>query len=152
MLIDEKKFINLEAETPLQVVYEAPDSPELFRRTLTGPLTWQQRNETPIRRALRSPAQAPLWVAALLAWGAVVICEGEEQALADFLLRRGTRPILDVLRVPLSDPNRTWGESRVARSPADPPIVAVIAVVDWADGLVKSAQPALWPLSFLQGE
>lgn len=133
MMIDERKFLNLEAETPLQAVYEAPDSPELFRRTLAGALTWQQRNETTVSRALRSPHQAPQWVAALLAWGAFVICEGEEQPLADFSLRRGMQPRLEMLRVPLDDSNRTFGESRVARTPADPPIVAAVAVVDWAD-------------------
>ncbi|MBC8255436.1 MAG: hypothetical protein H8E35_15610 [Ardenticatenia bacterium] len=143
MLIDERKFLNLEAETSLQAVHEAPGSPELFRRTLTGPLTWQQRNEITVRRALRSPGQAPQWVAALLAWDAIVICEGEEQPLADFLLRRRMQPTLEALRVPLDNLNRTWGESRVARSPADPPIVAVIAVADWADGLVESARLAL---------
>ncbi len=143
MLIDERKSLNLEAETPLQVVYEAPGIPELFRRTLTGPLTWQQRNETTIQRALRSPTQAPQWVAALLAWDAMVICKGKEHLLAGFLLQRGLQPTLEALRVPLDNLNRTWGESRVARSPADPPIVAVIAVADWTDGLVKSARLAL---------
>jgi CO/xanthine dehydrogenase FAD-binding subunit len=142
-MIDESRFLDLKAESPLQVVYEAPGSPEVLRRTLAGPLTWQQRNEITVRRALRSPAQAPVWVAALLAWGAVLVCEGEEQPLSDFLLRCGTQPWLEVLRVPLDSADRTWGESHVGRSPADLPIVAAVAVVEWTDGLVQAARLAL---------
>jgi CO/xanthine dehydrogenase FAD-binding subunit len=148
-MIDQGRFLNLEAESPLQVVYQATSSPELLRRTLAGPLTWQQRNEITVRRALRSPGQAPVWVAALLAWGAAVICEGEEQPLSDFLLRRGTQPLLEVLRVPLASTDRTWGESHVGRSPADPPIVGAVAVVDWTGGVVRAARLALtgvWPV------
>jgi CO/xanthine dehydrogenase FAD-binding subunit len=147
-MIDERRFLDLKAEGPLQLVFEAPGSPEVLRRTLAGSLTWQQRNEITLRKALRSPAQAPVWVAALLAWGATVVCEGEERFLSDFLLRGGTQPLLEALRVPLDHGNRTWGESHVGRSPADLPIVAAVAVVDWTDGLVQAARLALtgvWP-------
>lgn len=141
--VDTGDVWSIESFAPLQSVLDRPGPPLLLRRTLAGPLTWQVRNETAVGSALRSPIQAPQWVAALLAWGAWVVCEGEEQPLAAFLLDQGMQPTFEALRVPLNNPNRTWGESRVARTPADPPIVAAIAVVDWANSLVKQARLAL---------
>lgn len=133
MTTDVKESYVLKAQTPLQAVYEAPDSPTLLRRTLTGIVTWQQRNEITVERALRSPNLAPQWVAALLALGAsATFLDGPERPLADFLRRRGEqRGKLAAVHLPLNVPGRTWGESHVARTPADPPIVAAVAVVDW---------------------
>ncbi len=140
----------LEAQTPLQVVYEAPDSPDLLRRTLSGAVTWQQRNETTVERALRSPNLAPQWVAALLALSAsVTFSDGPEEPLAVYLRRkRGQRSQPAAVHLPLNVPGRTWGESHIARTPADRPIVTAIAVTDWADGVIRQARLALtgvWP-------
>jgi len=145
MVTGVKESFILKAQTPLQAVYEAPDSPALLRRTLSGIVTWQQRNETTVERALRSLNVAPQWVAALLSLGASVTCsDGQEKPLADFLRRRGERRgKLAAVHLPLNVPDRTWGESHVARTPADPPIVAAIAVVDWAYGVVHQARLAL---------
>lgn len=133
MMTGVKESYILKAQTPLQAVYEAPDSPTLLRRTLSGIVTWQQRNETTVERALRSPNMAPQWVAALLALGAsVTFLDGQEKPLADFLRRRGEqRGMFAAVHLPLNVLSRTWGESHVARTPADPPIVAAVAVVDW---------------------
>ena len=69
---------------------EAPNSPALLRRSLTGSITRQQRNETTVERELRSLSVALQWVAALLAWGATAtFLDGQEEPLADFLRRRG---------------------------------------------------------------
>jgi len=139
-----KELSILKAQILLQAVYEAPDSPALLRRTLTDIVTWQQRNETTVERALRSPNMAPQWVAALLALGAwAAFSDGQEEPLADFLRRRGEQRKLAAVHLPLNVPGRTWGESHVARTPADPPIVAAVAVVDWAVGLVRQARLAL---------
>ncbi len=143
MLIEPKKSMNLAAEMPLQEVYQAAGIPELFGRSLGGALTWQQRNETTVQRALRSPHQALQWVAALLAWGAFVRGGGEERSLVEFLRDRGMKPTIEALRVPLDAPDRSWGEAHVARSPAEAPIVAAIAVVDWAGAEVQAARLAL---------
>ena len=145
MMTGVKKSFFLKAQTPLQAVYEAPDSPALLRRTLSGTVTWQQRNETTIERALRLSNLAPQWVAALLAWGATAtFLDGQEELLADFLRRRREqRGELAAIHLPSNVPGRAWGESHVARTPADPPIVAAIAVVDWVNGAVHQAHLAL---------
>jgi CO/xanthine dehydrogenase FAD-binding subunit len=140
-----QESLTFETQVSLQVVYEAPESPALLRRTLTGAVTWQQRNETTVERALRSPSVAPQWVAALLAWGASVTgLDGPEELLADFLHRSaGQRGRAAAVHLPLNIPGRTWGEAHVARTPADVPIVAAIAVVDWRGDVVHQAHLAL---------
>jgi len=139
----QKRFMTFKAQTSLQAVYESPDSPALFGQTLGGTLTWQQRDETTVEKALRSPGLAPQWVASLLALNASVIVGGELQPLADFLHQKGRREKIEALQVPHAGTNRTWGEAHVARTPADPPIVAAIAVVDWAGSVVRDVRLAL---------
>ena len=135
------------ADVPLQSVLEDSRCPPLLRRTLTGTLSWQTRNETSVRKALGMPRIAPRWVAALMALGATVTVEGEAGP-TEVLLSVGTRlPHPHMLHIPLVEGMR-WGEACVARTPADEPIVAAVAVVEMSDGLVRQARVALtgvWP-------
>ena len=134
----------LSAQALLHEVYQAPDSPDIFSRTLSGPLSWQQRNSTTVEEAVLSPNLAPQWVAALLALGTRVTFPEEEGLLIDFphwaMARAGK---LFNLKIPLNVPGRVWGEAHVSRTPADQPIVAAIAVVDLTDGFVRRARLAL---------
>jgi carbon-monoxide dehydrogenase medium subunit len=139
-------WLSLGAQASLQAVLEAPDSPELFRHILTGVVTWQQRNETSVAQAVLSPTVAPWWVAALLALGAQVAFRQEQQEvqLGDFLKRvEPRRSKLAGVRLRLNVAGRVWGEAHVSRTPADKPIVAVIAAVDVTDGVVRQARLAL---------
>ena len=141
-------YMSMGAHASLQAVYEAADSPECIRRALSGALSWQLRNENTVIQAVRSPRLAPQFLAALLALGAKVLVgesagaatAGEGRLLAD-VLRQAT-PQFDAVSavcVPLDVPGRVCGESRVARTPADAPIVMAIAVVDLDDSRGESA-------------
>ena len=147
-----EKGLILGAHAPLQAVYEAAAVPSLLHYTLSGPVTWQIRNENTVISAVHSPNLAPQFVAALLAWGARVLFDDEvgpilseaEGTLADYL--RGTLPHKDrfsAIRLPLAVHGRTWGESHVARTPADAPIVAAIAVVDLNDDSAGELRPVV---------
>ena len=142
---------SINADGPLQAVLEQPGCPPLLCVALTGALSWQMRNETPVRRALASHRVAPRWVAALLALGSRGSVDGEdgpvEIALEDLLQQRATGK-LSVLHVAPGGPGRRWGEAHVSRTPAEEPIVAACAVVEVADGIVQQARVALtgaWP-------
>ena len=142
---------SIDAGALLQSVLDRPDAPPLLRQALSGTLSWQTRNETPVRRTLTSPRLAPQWVAALLALGATVTVEAESGPL-DVLLdslpeHRGEGAVV-ALHVPRGGLGRRWGEAHVARTPADEPIVAAVAVVDVHNGVVEQARVALtgaWP-------
>jgi CO/xanthine dehydrogenase FAD-binding subunit len=143
-----KKLWSIDADAPLQSVLDAPECSPLLRQALTGAVSWQTRNETPVRKALTSPRIAPQWVAVLLALGATVSVErgeGTEEVSLEALLHQGGKGRAITLHVPPGGPGRRWGEARVARTPADEPIVAVVAVVDVeADNLtVRQARVAL---------
>ena len=143
-----KKLWSIDADSPLQSVLDAPECSPLLRQALTGAISWQTRNETPVRKALTSLRIAPQWVAALLALGATVSVErgeGTEEVPLEALLYQGGKGRATTLHVPPGGPGRRWGEARVARTPADEPIVAVVAVVDVeADNLtVRQARIAL---------
>ena len=150
-----KKLWSIDADSPLQSVLDAPECSPLLRRTLTGAISWQTRNETTVRKALTSPRIAPQWVAALLALGATVSVErgeGTEEVSLEALLHQGGKGRATTLRIPPGGPGRRWGEARVTRTPADEPIVAVVAVVDVEvdDLTVRQARIALtgvWPKS-----
>ena len=117
----------------------------LLRRTLTGALSWQVRNETPVRRALTSPRIAPLWVAALLALGATVTVERDDGPAETLLAETGGGDIR-TLYVEVGEPR--WGEAHVARTPADEPIVVAVAAVEMDGDAVRQARVALagvWP-------
>ena len=140
---------SVDADAPLQSVLDRPDTPPPLRQALTGALSWQTRNETPVRRTLTSPRLAPQWVAALLALGATVAVEGDGGPMevpVESVLQRQAKGVVSALHVELGSVR--WGEARVARTPADEPIVSVIAVADIDKGVVRQARVALtgaWP-------
>jgi carbon-monoxide dehydrogenase medium subunit len=143
---------SVDADASLQSVLDSPECPPLLYETLTGVLPWQTRNETPVRRALKSSRVAPQWLAALLALGATVTLErgdgGPTEVILESLLRRREEGEISVLHVPLGGPERRWGQAAVARTPADEPIVAAIAVLALEDDVVRQARVALtgvWP-------
>jgi len=137
---------SVDADAPLQAILDGPESPLLLRQALTGVLSWQIRNQTSIGRTLTSPRLAPQWVAALLALGATVTVEGDE-GLADVpveaLVERRAAGRVSALHVPLVGSEHRWGAARVARTPADEPIVAAVAVVGMDGDVVRQARVAL---------
>jgi CO/xanthine dehydrogenase FAD-binding subunit len=141
----------VDAAASLQAVLDSPDCPPLVCEALTGALSWQTRNETPVWRALKSPRVAPQWVAALLALGATVTVErgdGPTEVSLDALLQRRVEGRISALHLPRGGPGRRWGQAQVARTPADEPIVAAIVVVEVDNGVVRQARLALtgaWP-------
>ena len=155
---DQSLFINpastggvwsVDADAPLQSVLDRPDTPPPLRQALTGVLSWQTRNETPVRRTLTAPRLAPQWAAALLALGATVTVEGDDGPMevpVESVLRRQAKGVVSALHVELG--SARWGEARVARTPADEPIVSAIAVVGMDNDVVRQARVALtgaWP-------
>lgn len=138
-----KLLLTLKAETSLQGAFETLGSPELLQKALSCSLSWQQRNELTVAGALRWPSLAPQWVATLLALGASVVLENGVQTLAKFLSHGMEQSTLEALQIPVNILDRTWGEASVARTPADPPIVAAVAVVDWAGSVVRCVRLAL---------
>lgn len=141
---------SIDANASLESVLDNPKCPPLVRDTLTGLVSWQARNETTVARALRASRLAPQWLAALLALGATAVVQGEDGAEAvplEAVLRREVKGDVTVVHVPLDGALR-WGEARVARTPADDPIVSAVAVVTMDDGVVDEARVALtgvWP-------
>lgn len=151
---------SIDADAPLQSVLDSPECPPLLRRMLTGAISWQTRNEKPVRRALTSPRVAPQWVAALLALGATVTVEGDAgptDAPVEALLQRRVKGKVSALHVRVGEgfPSVSgglggvnWAEARVARTPADEPIVVAVAMVETGEGVVRQARVALtgvWP-------
>jgi len=148
---------DIDADAPLQAVLDSPEcSPPLrplMRRALTGAVSWQMRNETPVRGALSAPRIAPQWVATLLALGATVTVEGDAgpaQFGLEAVLRREARGRVETLHVPVGAVR--WGEACVGRTPADEPIVAAVAGVEMdgpsPTGTVRGARVAVvgaWP-------
>lgn len=140
---------SIDAELSLQAVVEDAECPPLLRQTLSGELAWQERNRRQIRRAMLSPKVAPRWSAALLALGAMATTR-EKDGLAvisvEDLLEIKRAVNITKLHVPVT--GLSWGESHVGRTPADEPIVAAVAAVEMAGGLVSQARVALagvWP-------
>jgi carbon-monoxide dehydrogenase medium subunit len=143
---DAQAWLSLGAQASLQAVYEATAGPGLLRRALTGRITWQECNETTVAKATLYAHLAPQWVAALLALGGRVAIQQEEQEepLTDFIWRKEShRGELVAVQLPLSVAGRVWGESHVARTPADEPIVGAVAVVDLTGDVVRQARLAL---------
>lgn len=132
-----KEIWSIDADAPLQSVLDSPECPLLFRQALTGAISWQARNETPVRRALTSPRVAPRWMAALLALGATVTVEGAEVPL-ETLLKSEAEGTVSALHVGVEGVR--WGEAHVARTPADEAIVAAVAVVEMSGPSTGSGQ------------
>ena len=148
----------IDASASLQAVLDSSECPLLLRQTLISVLSWQRRNQTPVQKALTSPRVAPQWVAGLLALGCTVIVEedaGRTETPLDVWLQQKNGGKITALHVSISDPGAAgkagevrWGEAHVARTPADDPIVAAIAVVEMAGDTVRLARVALtgaWP-------
>ena len=132
---------SITTDASLQAVVDCAECPPILSQTLTGPLSWQVRNETTVGRALRASRLAPQWIAALLAMGATVTVDDEEVPL-EAVLRRDVKGDVTALNVSLDDALR-WGQARVGRTPADDPIVAAVAAVWLNDDVVKEARVAL---------
>lgn len=132
------------ATASLQVVRNAPTCPDILCRALGSPLTWQLRNSTSVKEAILSPILAPQMNAALLAMGARVKFDETEGLLVDYLSHSSPlHGMLFALLVPLNNPGRVWGDSRVAYLPASEPIVSAVAVLDITDGNIHRARLAL---------
>ncbi|MGD9002032.1 MAG: hypothetical protein PVF04_05140, partial [Anaerolineae bacterium] len=84
----------VDADVTLQSLLDDPECPELLCRALSGIHSWQGRNETTVRRALKASRLAPQWLAALLALGAVVTVEEAVEAEV---------PLEDLLENKISD-------------------------------------------------
>jgi len=146
-------FWSVSTNTSLQSVLDDPECPPLLHQALTGFLSWQARNMTPVEKTLRSPRLAPQWAAALLALGATITENGQDKPL-ESLPQRKTVGEPATLRVRVGGEIK-WGEASVARTPADEPIVTAIAVVELdhstdsgQGGVVRQARVALsgvWP-------
>ncbi len=131
---------NIDTNSPLQSVLDNSKCPPLLRRALTGPISWQTRNETPVRKSLTMPH----WAATLLALGATVSVEGDAGTEEEIPLPvKVGAPRPHTLHIPPSGPNQRWGEARVARTPADEPIVSAVAVVELDGDTVSQARVAL---------
>jgi len=144
-----EKTWSMDADALLQSVLDSPECPSFLRQTLTGAISWQTRNEKSVRQALTSPRVAPQWVAALLALGAMITMEGDTGAAEtplEALLQRRAEGRVSTLHVMVGGVK--CGEAHVARTPADDPIVAAIAVVEIDGDVVRQARVALtgvWP-------
>ena len=140
---------SIDADAPLQSVLDSPECPPLLCQMLTGVLSWQTRNEKSVRQALTSPRVAPQWVAALLALGAIATMEGDTGAAEiplETMLQRRAEGKVSALHVMVG--GIRCGEAHVARTPADDPIVAAVAVVEIDGDVVRQARVALtgvWP-------
>lgn len=141
-------------DATLQQVLDSAGCPELFRRALTGFLSWHVRNRTTIERALTTPSTALAWFAAILALGAEVRVEGQGHTPVEAFLERRVKGRLEALRIPLLEPrgvllkDARCGEARVARTPSDEPIVSAVAVVEGGQPAVTRARLVLtgvWP-------
>jgi len=147
-------YWEIACDATLQAVVERAGCPELFRRTLTGSMSWQVRNRTTIDRVLITPSVALSWFAALLALGAEVSVDGQGRVPIDLFLERRVKGRLDLLHVPALDRSGKplggirWGEARVARTPSDEPIVSAVAVVEDGASVITRVRLSLtgvWP-------
>jgi CO/xanthine dehydrogenase FAD-binding subunit len=141
----EHKTLSIPADLPLQFVYKADQSHELFHQSLNR-LSWQRRDETTVLYSILSPDIAPQWISALLALGAEVFFAEREHStpLEDFLPRVGPHSgELTALRIPQDIPGRVWAEEYVSTAPSAAPIVSAFAVVDLLEDTVQRARLAL---------
>jgi CO/xanthine dehydrogenase FAD-binding subunit len=89
-------------------------------------------------------------VAALLALGATVTAEGDDgpaEITLEAMLQDGGGN-LSAVHVPPVGTDVRVGEATVARTPAEAPIVAAFAALEFADGVVRQVRVALsgvWP-------
>lgn len=139
--VDGLKILHIPVVYSLQEIYQTPQRHDLLYQTLTR-FSWQFRNETSIERAILSPDLAPEWIAALLALGAQVVFDNQEQSQPlDIYLRRGAPRSGKIwaLQVPIDNPGLLWGEAHVSLTPSAAPIVSAVAVVQYEDEHIKQA-------------
>jgi CO/xanthine dehydrogenase FAD-binding subunit len=138
----------VEADATLQSVFDDPRCPELLHRALGETQSWQTRNGTTMRRILSASQLMPQCLATLLALGAEAALEGLGERPLEELLGENTKGQITALHVPVTGPSVRWGEARVARAPAEEPIVAAVAMVATGGDQVSDARVALtgaWP-------
>ena len=139
-------YLEIPSESSLQTLYHHGACPRLLRRSLSGPLSWQQRVELTIAQVLLSSHLAPGLVVALLVADTRAVYGNDgagEELLATLFQGSGLQGRrLQSLQVPV-DSRLRWGEAHVARMPADRPLVNAIATVELRDGLVRRARLGL---------
>lgn len=162
----------IDPDATLQSLLDDSACPGLLRRALTGIPSWQVRSETIVGKTLRASSLMPQWLAALLALGAVVTVQREENPQPrperaparrsesaegsverdlplEAFLNGKVKGEVTGLHIPTGGSSAIrWGEEHVARTPADEPIVAAFATVKMKAGLVTEARLALtgvWP-------
>ncbi len=138
----EHKVWRIDAALSLQAMVDDHQCPPFLRRLMCETFSWQVHNEIPLQKALRSPHMAPRWMTALLALGATVTVEGEENEVPVELLLQSRKPG-NITALHIAVEGLSWGEAFVARTPADNPIVAVAATAKLEDGIVRQARIAL---------
>lgn len=141
----EESVWRVDADTSLQKVLDDPACPPLLIRVLTAVGSWQVRNETTVGMTMKASRLMPQWLAALLALGAKVRVEGEEEPQdvdLEAVVRRQAKDQVIELQVPWTTDTR-WGEAHVARTPSDEPIVAAFATVKLSGGVVEDARLTL---------
>lgn len=139
------RFLSLPLRMSLQEVLEVPQLPALCEELL-GCVPWQRRNEFTLKRGISSTGLLPGWVGVLLAWGADInFSTGEDPISVEAYLRHteARHEGAAALRLPLEVPGRVWADDRVARAPADSPIVYAVAVLDVKDQIVRRARLAI---------
>jgi CO/xanthine dehydrogenase FAD-binding subunit len=117
------------ADDTLQLVLDRADAPGLLVQALKA-IPWQSRSLARLGRVATTPALAPQVAAALLALDARVVTDpsSEQAELAiEAFLGSGLGSSPSEIRLPLAE--FLWGSCRVARTPADSPIVSAYACI-----------------------
>jgi carbon-monoxide dehydrogenase medium subunit len=141
---DGREYVSLPLQLMVQAAVDCEDTPAPLRSTLTA-LPWQRRAVTTLERAVYSPDRIPEAAAALLALDAqVALGDGTQVSIIEFFARTSASqspPAALLLSIDRTD--CCWGSARVARMPADQPIVAAVAVVKLEGMVAKSVRLAL---------
>jgi xanthine dehydrogenase small subunit len=126
----------------LDEVYAHPGLPEALKQSLSGAVTWQQRNETSLARFLAGPNQFPAFTLALLVSGASVrMADGQSVDLNGYLVGKDRQAA--ALQVSVAVPGRKIAAARVGLTPTGEGIVLAAGAVTIEKGVVKSARLAL---------
>jgi CO/xanthine dehydrogenase FAD-binding subunit len=148
---EDRSVLTIGLGVTLQRLYQLPECPILLQKSLAQTTTWPQRNQITVEQTIRSPHIAPLWLGTLMVLGARLTASNanKEFSLDEFLASQNKHSLeISSLWLPLIMPDCGWGLAQVARTPADVPIVAAIALLDLHAGIVRQARLALtgvWP-------
>jgi len=134
--------LRLDAAALLDEIYVCEDMPEIIHESLSGVITWQQRNETNLARFVAGPRQFPAFALALLACGAVAQVGDEEMCLNTYFMERQKEKAAAVL-LPVDVPGMRLAAARVGLTPAGEDIVRAAACVVIKDGVVSDARLAM---------